>query len=125
MQINGHVSPKQFFIFQDHCKTSSRCVCRTSSKDILKMYSQDVFERHVQDFFKDISNTCFQDVFFKTSLRRLQEDALQTRLKDVLEDKKCYAQDVSKTSSKRLHQDERLLRLIICFLRNFEGKTLN
>ena len=52
-----------------------------------------------------------QDIF----ARRLQEHLLQLCLQDALktswETKKCYIEDVFKTSSSCLHQDE-------CFLRN-------
>ena len=69
-------------------KTSSRRVCKTSSRDVFKTFS-----------------TRLQDV----SVRLLLQDVLQLCLEDVLKDKKYYAEDVFKTSSVRLHQDEYLL----------------
>ena len=47
-----------------------------------------------QDVFQDVFKMCLQDVFFKMSSKRLQEDVLQLCLEDVLEDKKCYTEDV-------------------------------
>ena len=50
----------------------------------------------------DVSKTCFKiscKYAFKVSSKCL-------RLEDVLEDKKCYAEDVFSMSSTRLHQDE-------------------
>ena len=53
------------------------------------------------------------------SSRRLQEDVLQTRLEDVLKTywktKKCYAEDVLKTSSTRIHQDECLVGMFLSY----------
>ena len=63
------------------------------------MYLQDLFQRRLQGVF---AKHLFQDVF-KTPSMRLQEDVLQALLEGVLEDKKCYAEDVFKTSSTRLH----------------------
>ena len=57
-------------------------------QDVFKTYLQYVFLKRLQDVFK----TCLQDVF-KTSWKT----------------KKCYTEDVLKTSSVRLHQDECLL----------------
>ena len=74
---------------------------------LLKMSSrrlEDVvktFSRRLQDVFQDIFKTCLQDIFFKTSLRCLQEDVLQLCLEDVLKYKKCYTEDAFKTSSPR------------------------
>ena len=53
--------------------------------------------------------------------RRLQEDVLQTRLEDVLKtswrrlgrQKKCYTEDVFKTSSTHFHEDESLFVKIL------------
>ena len=49
------------------------------------------------------------------SSRCLQEDILQTRLQDVLEDIKCYAEGVFKTSLARLHQDECLVGMFLSY----------
>ena len=69
------------------------------------------FWRRLQDIF---ARRLFQDVF-KTSSRTSLAIMSSRRLEDVLktswETKKCYIEDVFKTSSSCLHQDE-------CFLRN-------
>ena len=69
------------------------------------MYLQNVFQRRLQGVF---AKHLFQDSF-KTSSTCLQEDVLQALLEEVLEDKKTYAEEVSNTSSTRLHQEEFLL----------------
>ena len=63
-------------------------------EDVFKTYLQYVFLKRLQDVFK----TCLQDVF-KTSWKT----------------KKCYTEDVLKTSSVRLHQDKCLLNVCIFF----------
>ena len=77
MQINSHLSPKQ------------TCIHNTSLT-------------RLQEFFHDV----FQDVS-KTSSRRVCKAPssrcfANARLKDVLENKKIYAKNFFKTSSKRL-----------------------
>ena len=97
----------------------ARPLPKTSSihlQDVFKTSSHDVFKtssRRLQDVFQDIFKTpsrCLQDVpvrrlhqdVFKTSSRRLKEDVLQLCLQDVFKTsskiKKCYAEDVFKTS---------------------------
>ena len=86
------VEPQQtFLVFQDVFS-----VTLFVFQDVIKTYLQDVFLKRLQDVFKTFCKTCLQDV-------------LQLYLQDVLEDKKCYTEDVFKTSSVRLHQDECLL----------------
>ena len=77
-------SAQQFFIFKD--------VFKTCLQDAFQRRLQDVFTRRLQDLFQDV----FQDYLL----------VLQTRLEDVLEDKKMLHGRRFKTSSRRLHQDE-------------------
>ena len=78
------------------------------------MCSQDAFERHLQDVFKTSSRRLsrrLKDGFSRHLLtsRGLQEDVLQTRLEDVLKEKKCYTEDLFKTFLTPLHHGECLL----------------
>ena len=86
-------------------KTFSRRVCKMSSSRLL----QDVFARRFQNVFK----TSSRGVCKTSSSTCLQEDVLQLRLEDVLEDKNMLhwrrMQDIFKKSSVHLHQN-------ICFL---------
>ena len=100
------LSQQTFLLFQDVLKTSSR-------------HLQDVFAIRLPK----TSSRCLQDVLktsCKASSRRLQDRFARRlaimssrRLQDVFKTswktKKCYTEDVFKTSSVRLHQDECLL----------------
>ena len=105
------------FVFQDVLKMSSRRL-----QDVFAIRFPKTSSRRLQDVFQDVFKTYVQDV-------------LQLCLQDVLEDKKVLhwrrLQDVFKTSSVLLHQDECLLgcnfikietqaQVFSCeFLRNF------
>ena len=99
---------------QDVLKTSSQDVLKTSSNtSSSRRLQEDVFKassrrrlaimswRRLQDVLKDK-----KIVTLKTSSRRLQEEVLQLCLEDVFntswKTKKCYGEDVFKTSSRRL-----------------------
>ena len=56
--------------------------------------------RRLQDVFRDVFKTCLQNV-----LQLCLQDVFKTSWKT----KKCYTEDIFKTSSVRLHQDECLL----------------
>ena len=86
------------FVFQDVLKTSWRYNCKTSCKHVLKMSW-----RRLEDVLgRRIANTSWR------------------RLEDVLEDEKCYAEDVFKTSSRRLGKQEMFVGMLIkriCIIR--------
>ena len=67
-------------VFKTSWKTSWRCL-------------EIMFWRHLEDILK----TSCKDV-----LKTFLEDVLQTRLEDVLKTTNCYAEDVFKTSYRRL-----------------------
>ena len=73
-------------------------------QDIFKTYLPDVFQINPQEIFKTSSRRLprlLQDVL----TRHLLENVLKTSWKT----KQCFGEDVFKTSSTRLHQDEYLL----------------
>ena len=87
------------YVFQDILKTSSRRL-----QDVFAIHLPKTSSRRLQDVFKTSSRR-LQDVF----ARRLAIMSSR-RLQDVLEDKiMLHLQDVCKTTSVRLHQDECLL----------------
>ena len=95
------------FVLQDVLKTSS-----SRLQDVFAIHLPKTSSRRLQDVFFKAFSRSLQDVFqdvFKTCL----QDVLQLCLQDFFEDKKMLhwrrLQDVLKTSSVRLHQEE-------CFL---------
>ena len=86
-------------------KSFSWEVMRSSSISISKLTQQTfVLVKTYWRCLEDVVSVrhVHEDVL-KTSWRRLEEDALQTRFKDVFwKTKNCYAEDVFKTSWRRL-----------------------
>ena len=129
-----HSSQQIFLVFQDVFKTSWRRLqhntfssSKTSWRRLQDVFAirlpkassrrlQDVFARRLQDLFKTFSKrackTILQDDFKKTSCNYVSKTSSRC-LQDVLQDKKMLhwrrLQDVFKTSSVRIHQDECLL----------------
>ena len=116
--------PSKYFLFS---KTSSRRLEDVFSitlfrlprrlEDVFKTYLQYVFQKRLQGVFKmssqDVFKTFsrrFQNVlarlFFKTTSRRRLATMSRRHLQDVFKTscktKKCYTEDVFKTSSRRL-----------------------
>ena len=96
--MKSEIAQQTFLVFQDVFKTCWRRV-----EDVFKAYLQYVFVKRLQNVFKTSYKTSCNYVL-KTSSRRLH---------DALEDKKMLhsrrLEDVLKTSSVRLHQEECLL----------------
>ena len=118
-----HSSQQTFLVFQDVFKTSWRRLQRNTFRlprrlqDVFKTYLQYVFQKRLQGVFKmssqDVFKTFsrrFQNVlarlFFKTTSRRRLATMSRRHLQDVFKTscktKKCYTEDVFKTSSRRL-----------------------
>ena len=115
------MSQQTFLVFQDVLKTSWRRIQRNTFRlprrlaDVFKTYLQCAFLKRLQDVLQDLFKTFprrLQDVFARRLAimpsRRLQ-DVFQTswNTKKMLQWR--HLQDVFKTSSVRLHQDECLL----------------
>ena len=128
------MSQQTFLISQDVSKISSRRLQRNnfSSSKTSSRPLQDVFairlpktsSKRLQDVIKislqDVLKTSLKRICKTPSSRRLQENVLQLCLEDIFKtsyktksftlktSSRCF-QDVFKTSSVRLHQDEYLL----------------
>ena len=130
----------RFVCFQDVLKTSSRHVSETSSRYVFKTSSRHVFKTSSRNVFKTSSRHIFKassrHVFktsskhvFKTSSRLLQGNNFSSsktfyemssrRFQDVLKiswkTKNCYAEDMLKTSSRRL-EDEQMFGGLLPFV---------
>ena len=90
-----------FLVFKMSSRRVCKCLPKISSKRLPRRCLQDVFARRLPDVFKETS--CKH--VLKTSWR----NRLGRRLNDVLQEKKCCAEDFFKTFSTCLNQDEYLL----------------
>ena len=99
--VDTDIPGKHFVCLQDALKTSWRHVFKMSSRHVFKTCLQDMSSRRLQD----MSSRRLQDIFSVTIFclpRRLQ-DVFKTLWKT----KNCYAEDILKTSSRSL-QDQQM-----------------
>ena len=92
----------------------SRPLPHSVFQEVLKVF-QDFFSvtiSHLTTLLQEVFKKRIQNVC-KTSSRIRFAITSWRCLEDVLEDKKCYVEDVLKTSSAHLHQDECLLGKIL------------
>ena len=83
--------PSKHYLFS---KMSWRRVCKTSSKDVFKTSSQDVFKTFSRGLQDVSARGRLEDVLKKTSCNYILKTSWKT--------KKCYSEEVFKTSSRRL-----------------------
>ena len=95
--------PANISCFPRRLQLNTFCLPRPL-ENVLKTYLQYVFLKYLQDVLQDV---------FKTFSRCVCKTSCNYVLKTSWKTKKCYTEDVLKTSSVRLHQDECLLGWII------------
>ena len=113
--LDADIASKFFVCLQDVLVTSSRHVFKTSSRNVFKTSSRHVFEtswRRLQHSNFSSSNTSW--TCLSRRLQDLLRDVLKTLLQDVFitawKPKLFYAEDVLKTSSKRLEDQQMFVR---------------